>query len=52
MIWKRGIVLERFCLNAEISVMMTNHWNPSNAQRDVKDNKLQTLTEKAKIGLT
>ena len=49
---KRGIVLERFCLNAEISVMMTNHQNPSNAQRDFKNNKPQTLREKVEIGLT
>ena len=52
MTWKREIVLERFCLNAEISVMMTNHWNPSNTQRDFKNKKLQTLTEKAEISLT
>ncbi len=31
---------------------MTNHQNPSNAQRDFKNNKLQTLTEKVEIGLT
>ncbi len=52
MTWKRGIVLERFCLNAEISVMITNHRNPSNAQRDFRNNKPQTLTEKVEIGLT
>ena len=52
MTWKHGIVLERFCLNAKISAMMTNHQNPSNAQRDFKDNKPQILTEKVGIGLT
>ena len=31
---------------------MTNYRSSSNVQRDVKDNKPQTLTEKAKIGLT
>ncbi len=52
MIWKREIVLERLCLNPKISVIMTNHQHPSNAQRDFKDKKPQTLTEKAEIDLT
>ncbi len=52
MTWKPEIVLERFCLNAKISVMMTNHQNLSNAQRDFKDNNLQTLKEKVEIGPT
>ncbi len=51
MTWKRAIALERFCLNAEISVMMINYWNPSNAQSDFNYNKPQTLTEKVKISL-
>ncbi len=35
----------------KISVMMTNHRNLSNAQRDFKDNKLQTVTENVEICL-
>ncbi len=31
--------------------MMTNHQNPSNAQRHFKGNKPQTLKEKIEIGL-
>ena len=52
MTWKRGIVLQRFCLNAEISVMMTNHQNQLNTQRDFKDNEQQTQTERVEIGRT
>ncbi len=32
--------------------MITNHQNSSNAQRDFKDNKPKTPTEKVEIGLT
>ncbi len=52
MTWKRGIVLQRFCLNVEISVMMINHQNQLNTQRDFKDNEQQTQTERVEIGRT